>query len=70
MKLIDRLLTKAKAIASTMITSLYSHNDDDFIQALGLNPKNYEVVVGDVTMYDSMKALNDSCESIWSDDNG
>lgn len=67
MKLIDRLLTKAKAIASSIFMSLYDCNDDDFIQALGLDPDNYKVMVGDEAMYDSMKALNDSCESIWSE---
>lgn len=66
MKLIDRLLTKAKAIASTVLMSLYDYNDDDFIQALGLDSDNYKVMVDNEPMYDSMKALNDSCESTWS----
>lgn len=66
MKLIDRLLTKAKAIASSVLMSLYDYNDDAFIEALGLDPDNYKVMVDNEPMYDSIKALNDSCESIWS----
>lgn len=67
MKLIDRLLTKAKAIASSVLMSLYDYNDDDFIQALGLDSDNYKVMVDNEPMYDSMKALKDSCERIWSE---
>lgn len=66
MKLIDRLLTKAKAIASSVLVSLYDYNDDDFIQALGLDSDNYKAMVDNEPMYDSMKALHDSCESTWS----
>lgn len=66
MKLIDRLLTKAKEIASSVLMSLYDYNDDDFIQALGLDSDKYKVMVNNELMYDSMKALNDSCESTWS----
>ena len=66
MKHIDKLLVKAREIASNLLKSLYEHNDDGFIEALGLDPERYKHMVGDEPMYDSMAALNDSCKTTWS----
>ncbi len=64
MALIDRLLKKARALCNEILEDMYSMNAD-FIEALGLNPKSYEVLVnGEVMGYDDMKALADAC-GVW-----
>lgn len=67
MKLIDRLLQKAKELTSAFLDRIFDRNEDEFIQALGLEPKDYEVEVEGIVMYDSMKALENSCKTAWSD---
>ncbi|MDF2612858.1 MAG: hypothetical protein K0S71_644 [Clostridia bacterium] len=64
MKLIDRLLKKARKL----IQELFVMDDDDFIKALGLDPKNYPIVKnGDIVGYDFIAALKDGCDDIWTE---
>ena len=71
MKLIDRLLKQAKGILSQEIEDMYSDNEDEFIQALGLDPANYQVVLPNGQIrYDDMAALNDCSEGLWDDVEG
>lgn len=65
MRMIDKMLVKAKSMIQSLFAGLYDFNEDGFIESLGLNPKDYEVMVDNESMYDSMKALSDSCKMIW-----
>ncbi len=67
MALIDRLLKKARALCNEILEAMCSDNADEFIEALGLNPKDYEKVSNDVVVgYDDMKALADAC-GVWNE---
>ncbi len=71
MKLIDRLLKQARGILLQEIDDKYSDNEDEFIQALGLNPANYQIVLPNGHIrYDDMAALNDCSEGLWDDVEG
>lgn len=70
MRKIKDLLKTAKQMLAAAIsdTFSFSFNDDQFIEALGLNPKDYEVVLADGTvMYDADRALNDTAKVDWQD---
>lgn len=65
MALIDRLLKKAYRLACDIIENMSSDNEDGFIEALGFNPKDYEILSNDVVVgYDNMRALADAC-GVW-----
>lgn len=65
MALIDKLLKKAYRLACEIIEAMYPDNEDGFIEALGLNPKDYEIVSNDVVVgYDDMAALTLAC-GVW-----
>lgn len=67
MKLIDRLLKQAKRMLSFEIEEMYSDNEDEFIQALGLNPIKYQINVPNGQIrYDDMAALQDCGAITWS----
>lgn len=66
MALIDRLMKKAHRLAYEILEVMCSNNDDGFIEALGLNPKDYEIVSnGIVVGYDDMAALNAVVPNLW-----
>lgn len=66
MALIDRLIRKACKLAYEVLEVMYSSNDDGFIEALGLNPKDYEIVSNGVVVgYDDMAALNTIVPNLW-----
>lgn len=65
MALIDKLLKKAYRLACDIIENMCSDNEDEFIEALGLNPKDYEIVSNNVVVgYDDMTALTAAC-GVW-----
>lgn len=71
MRKIDKLIRKAKEILDTVVINTFglSFNDDNFIEALGCDPKDYEVVLKDGTiMYDADRVLNDTAKEDWSDE--
>ncbi len=69
MRKVDKLIKAAKRLIVDSFSTIFSSNDDGFIEALGLNPSDYEVTLKDGTvMYDADRALNDSVKEAWSDD--
>lgn len=65
MALIDRLLKQAHRLACEILEVMYSHNDDGFIEALGLAPDDFKVVSdGVVVGYDDIAALRVAC-GVW-----
>lgn len=62
MALIDILLKKARALCNEILEAMYSDNEDEFIEALGLNPKDYEIVSNDAVVgCDDIAALATAC---------
>jgi hypothetical protein len=65
MKLIDRLLMQAKEIL-TAIHFVYDMNEDNFIEALGLDPEKYRIDYPNGEHgYDVMKALYERSDDLW-----
>jgi hypothetical protein len=68
MRRINKLITAARKMIVDSFSTIFSYNDDGFIEALGLNPSEYEVTLKDGTiMYDADRALNDSVKEAWDD---
>lgn len=68
MRRINKLIKAAREILVDSFSTIFSCNDDGFIEALGLNPCDYEVKLKDGTiMYDADRALNDSVVEAWDD---
>ena len=66
MALIDRLMKKAHKLAYEVLEVMCSSNDDGFIEALGLDPKDYEIVSNGVVVgYDDIAALNAVVPNLW-----
>ena len=69
MKRINALLKKAKKISETVVRSIFSQNEDGFLEALGVNPSMYEVKQNVVLVgYDCMRALKDIVDEVWSNE--
>jgi hypothetical protein len=69
MRRVNKLIKAAKKVLIDSFNTIFSFNDDGFIEALGLNPSDYEVILKDGTiMYDADRALNDSVKEAWKDD--
>lgn len=68
MRRINKLITAARKMIADSFSTIFSFNDDGFIEALGLNLDDYEVKLKDGTvMYDADRALNDSVKEAWDD---
>lgn len=66
MKLIDRLLIKAKEIGEYVKYSMFCDDDDDFIKSLGVDSDRY-LVDKENNLFDFMAALNDTAKVDWAD---
>lgn len=67
MKSVDRLIKRAKRTAKSICNWLAS-NDDGFMDAIGVDPEQYKINIGDAVGYDFTKALNDIAAEDWADD--
>lgn len=66
MRGIDQMIRKAKALLTDATCSLFSDNDDGFIDALGVDPEKYKRTAPDGTVgYDFLKALSDTAKEDW-----
>lgn len=67
MKLIDRLLSQVKEIL-TVKNFDYDTNEDEFLEALGVDPEKYRVDYPNGEHgYDVIKALYEASEGLWDD---
>ena len=67
MKLIDRLLKQVKEILTAKNFN-YDTNEDEFLEAMGVDPEQYCIYYPDgVHGYDVLKALNDIVPGLWDD---
>lgn len=68
MKGIDRLLKKAKRVLSELAISIFTGNEDGFMDALGVDLELYAVNIPDGSVgYDFLKALNDTSAADWAE---
>lgn len=70
MKTIDRLLHKAKELYAKIMTIIYPDNDDGFIEALGLDPEEFQKTLpsGEVVYeYEMIDLLNRITPELWAD---
>lgn len=69
MKDVDKLLERARIILNALDIGLFPPDDDEFIEALGVDKLKYEVKHQDGTVgYDFLAALNDTVKEVWAKD--
>ena len=71
MKAIDRLIYKAVELHTKIMKVIYDNNDDGFIDALGLDPKEFQKTLpsGEVVYeYDIVELLSRVEPGLWDDD--
>lgn len=68
-KRIDRLLKKARVIAEKVLVAILPGDEDEFMDALGVEKEKYAVEQRDGSIgYDFIKALGDIVGKVWNDD--
>lgn len=70
MKSLFKLIVKATLLYEQIMTVMYKFNEDHFIEALGLDPKDYEIKLqtGEVAYdYEVIDLLNKIVPEVWAD---
>ena len=68
MKLLDRLLDTAEKMYSAVIAVAFPNDEDNFVAALGVDKKKYEIHYPDGEVgYDYLSALNDTAIDDWTE---
>lgn len=69
MKNIDRLMKKAGTLLSLIFEPLFPSNDDDLLDALGVDPVAYARELSDgSTGYDVVSAMSNVAREVWSEE--
>ena len=71
MRTLKRLILKARQLATDIARVIYDFNEDYFIEAIGLDPKDYEIELPDGTIaydFDIVEGLNKIEPGLWDDD--
>ena len=68
MRTLKRLIHRAKQLVGDIIGALYDYDEDEFIEAIGLDPKNYEVSLPDgdtAYKFDIVEGLSRIAPDVW-----